>query len=218
MNNFQKYLSYITRIEVEKTSSEYNSSLVVAIQEGSYVLNAKNANYSFASLHRVFRKALKKVRFENINSVLILGCGAGSIPSIIYKELDLNLNVDAIEIDQKVVELGNKYFGLDQYSNMNVIVNDAMVYVESTDKKYDLILVDLFNGINVPQEFLTPPFFGKLKSRLNNDGQVLLNYVAYNHETKEQIDVIKELLTTSFSKKIKVYQLETINRVFHVNP
>lgn len=215
MNNFQKYLSYVYRIVVEKTTSEFNAELIVAIQEGKYVLNAKNANYSFATLHSVFQQALKKVDIKNEHSILILGCGAGSIPSIIYKELGFNPKIDAIEIDEKVIELGNKYFGLDQYPNLNIVIDDAMNFVKTTNNKYDLILVDLFTGITVPEHFLTQHFFEKLKSLLNNKGEVLINYVAYNHDTKQQVQDIENTLSNSFHGKINTYRLEGINRVFH---
>ena len=216
MTTLQKYLSYVYRIVVEKTTSKFNSQLIVAIQDGKYVLNAKNANYSFATLHKVFQQALKKVEIQNVKSILVLGCGAGSIPAIVYKELGLKPKIDAIEIDEKVIELGNKYFGLDQYSHLNVVIDDAMNFVKSTNNKYDLILVDLFKGINVPEEFLSQHFFEQLKSLLNDNGELLFNYVAYNHETKQRVKDIENVLAKSFSNRIKIHQLENINRVFYV--
>jgi spermidine synthase len=215
MTILQKYLSYVYRIVVEKTASDFNPELIVAIQEGKYVLNAKNANYSFATLHRVFQKALKKVDLNNANSILILGCGAGSIPKIIYKELNLNPKIDAIEIDKKVIELGVKYFGLDQYPNLNVVNDDAKSYVQTTNNRYDLVLVDLFKGIDVPSEFLSQHFFEQLKSILNENGELLLNYVAYNHETKEKVNEIEIELNKTFSRDNKLYRFENINRIFH---
>ena len=218
MNNFQKYLSYFYRIVVEKTTSAYNPGLIVAIQDGKYVLNSKNANYSFASLHRVFQQALAKIEWskKSINSVLVLGCGAGSIPAIIYNELNLKPKIDAIEIDEKVIELGNKYFGLGQYTNLNIIITDASNFVKTTNKKYDLILVDLFKGINVPDKFLAPPFFELLKNLVTNDGEILINFVAYNYETKQQEKEIGEKLIKIFPTHTKVYQFEYMNRIFHL--
>jgi len=215
MTILQKYLSYIYRIVVEKTTSEFNPKLIVAIQDGKYVLNANNANYSFASLHRVFQQTLRKKDLINMNSILVLGCGAGSIPTILYQELGLNPKIDAVEIDKKVIDLGNKYFGLDQYSELNIVIDDAMNFVKKTKNKYDIILVDLFQGINVPEQFLTQQFFEQLKTILNDNGKVLLNYVAYNFETKNQIQDIEVGLNKVFPKKVRITKHENINRVFH---
>lgn len=217
MNSFQKYWSYFFRLIVEQQSSKYNEQLIVAIQDGKYVLNTKNANYSFASLHRVFQKVFHKIDMTNkqFQNVLLLGVGAGSIPTIIYKELKLNPIIDGVEIDEKVVELGNKYFGLNSFTNLNVIVGDAANFVKKTDKKYDLIIVDLFNGINVPTEFLTLNFFEQLKGLFNIKGELLFNFVAYNHETKTKAKVIENELSMLFLKQITTYRLEGINKVFH---
>lgn len=216
MNSFQKYWSYVNRITVEKTSSEFNKKLVVAIQDGKYVLNATNANYSFATLHRVFQKAFNKIGIisKPPKSVLVLGCGAGSIPTIIYKELGLNPNMDAVEIDGKVIALGKKYFDLGEFSNLNIIIDDALSYVKNTANKYDLICVDVFKGINVPNEFLSQHFFEHLKSLLNEKGELLFNFVAYNHETKEQVEKIEKLLSKYFSHQ-ETFKIEGINRVFY---
>lgn len=216
MNNFQKYLSYFVRIVVEKRTSRFNPGLIVAIQNGKYVLNSKNANYSFASLHRVFQQALHKIENKNFKTVLLLGCGAGSIPSIIYNELKLDPVIDAIEIDEQVVELGNKYFNLDQYPRLNIMIDDAINFIKTTGKTYDLILVDLFKGINVPDEFLSQQFFEQLKRSLNEQGDILFNYVAYNHETKENSKTIAERLTKIFPNYTKTYRFEDINRIFHL--
>ena len=216
MTLFQKYSSYINRIVVEKTSSNFNKELIVAIQDGKYVLNATNANYSFASLHRVFRQAFKKINLseKEHNSVLVLGCGAGSIPKIIYKELSLSPKIDAVEIDDKVIELGNKYFGLNQYENLNVIIDDAVNYIKTTTKKYDLICVDVFNGLHVPEAILSLQFLTQLKTCLNKNGEVLLNFVAYNHETKQQEKELYKIMNSIFSEA-QTFKIEGINRVFY---
>lgn len=213
MNKFQKYLSYFYKIVVEKTSSKYNEQLIVAIQDGKYVLNAKNANYSFASLHRVFRQALKKIR-SNPKEILLLGCGAGSIPQIIFKEQQLSPSMDAVEIDEKVIALGKQYFHLEDYEKLNIIIDDALSFVEKCTKKYDLILIDVFNGINVPNQFISQHFLSHLKSLMKDDGEALLNFVAYNYDTKQQINDIEKTLSSIYSFT-HTYRIESINRVFH---
>jgi len=216
LNYFQKYLSYVNRITVEKIASKYNKKLVVAIEDGRYVLNATNANYSFASLHKVFQKAFYNIRLKEkkVSLVLVLGCGAGSIPSIIYKELKLSPKMDVVEIDEAVIKLGKKYFNLSDYNQLNIIIDDALNFVKTTSNKYDLICVDIFKGINVPEEFLSQHFFEHLKTLLNENGELLFNYVAYNHETKALVQKIQMLLTKYFSHH-QTFKIEGINRVFY---
>jgi spermidine synthase len=216
MNVFQKYWSYAFRIVVEQASSEFNPKLIVAIQDGKYVLNTQNANYSFGSLHRVFQQAFRKIKLtkQNTKTVLLLGGGTGSVPSIIYNELGLSPKMDTVEIDEKVIELGNKYFDLEKYSKVNVYIEDAAEFIKRTTNNYDLIVIDLFQGINVPKEFQTLNFFQKVYSLLSPQGTILFNYVAYNHETKTQTKEIGELIKNKMGVKVEIFKLENINRVF----
>ena len=216
MNWFQKYWSYFSRITVEKTSSPYNSKLIVAIQDGKYVLNTSNANYSFGSLHRVFQQTFKKIKLKEqaIESILVLGGGVGSIPSIIYNELTMNPTIDAVEIDEKVVTLGNKYFQLSQYNKLSIHIEDAMHYIENTTSMYDLIVVDLFEGIDVPKAFYQGDFFKAVKKRLNEKGMLIFNFVTYNYDTKELAKTIEKSLEKTFNTKTERFNLEKVNVVY----
>jgi spermidine synthase len=77
-------------------------------------------------------------------------------------------------------------------------------------------LVDLFNGINVPETFLSPDFFKQLQSLLNKEGEILMNFVAYNYETKQKVKEIEEMATKIFPTQSKTYRFENINRIFHL--
>jgi len=204
---------------VEESSSLHNDKLIVAIQDGKYVLNTQNANYSFGSLHRVFQKAFKIIRLKerNFSSCLLLGGGAGSIPSILYKELGLNISSTVVEIDKEVIRLGKKYFKLGDYPNLTIINEDAFVFVSNTTETYDLIAIDIFKDIMVPERFISPVFFDNIKKRLTPNGVVIFNFVSFDFETKQQIKKIEQLLTTVFKEStITTHKIESLNRVFVV--
>lgn len=204
---------------VEESSSLHNDKLIVAIQDGKYVLNTQNANYSFGSLHRVFQKAFKIIRLKerNFSSCLLLGGGAGSIPSILYKELGLNISTTVVEIDKEVIRLGKKYFKLGDYPNLTIINEDAFVFVSNTTETYDLIAIDIFKDVMVPERFISPVFFDNIKKRLTPNGVVIFNFVSFDFETKQQIKKIEQLLTTVFKEStITTHKIESLNRVFIV--
>ncbi len=204
---------------VEESSSLHNDKLIVAIQDGKYVLNTQNANYSFGSLHRVFQKAFKIIRLKerNFSSCLLLGGGAGSIPSILYKELGLNISTTVVEIDKEVIRLGKKYFKLGDYPNLTIINEDAFVFVSNTTETYDLIAIDIFKDVMVPERFISLVFFDNIKKRLTPNGVVIFNFVSFDFETKQQIKKIEQLLTTVFKEStITTHKIESLNRVFVV--
>lgn len=218
MDTFKKYLSYFNRIIVEETSSSYNAKLIVAIQNGKYVLNTANANYSFGSLHRVFQQTFQRISLSNkkISSCLLLGGGVGSVPSILHNELGLNLPITMVEIDQEVINLGNNYFSLNSYKNLTIIVDDALVYVTKEKEKYDLIVIDIFNGLLVPKQITSATFFENIKKLLTNNGTIIFNFVCFDFETKQEVKQIEQLLKTIFKKNytVSMCKIESLNRVF----
>lgn len=219
MKTLHKYLSYIIRFVVEESSSIHNDKLIVAIQDGKYVLNTQNANYSFGSLHRVFQKAFKiiKLKERNFSSCLLLGGGAGSVPSILYNELNLNLSTTVVEIDKEVIRLGKKYFKLGDYPNLKLVNEDAFVFVSNTTETYDLIAIDIFKNVVVPERFISHVFFDDIKKRLNPSGVVIFNFVSFDFETKQQVKNIEKILATVFKEyTITTHKIESLNRVFIV--
>lgn len=220
MNSFQKYWSFINRIVVEEKSTPYNPKLIVAIQNGKYVLNTSNANYSFGSLHRVFQKTFQKIKLtqKNYKNCLLLGGGAGSVPFIFYNELALNVSTILVEIDEEVIKLGEKYFELKNYPKLHLTIEDAFVFVTKTNKTFDFIIIDIFKDLMVPTCFLDAVFFDNIKKVLNPNGMVVFNFVSFNYETKQQVKKIEQLLSTVFSKnyRVTVYKIESLNKVFVV--
>jgi len=219
LKSLHKYLSYLVRFVVEDSSSLHNDKLIVAIQDGKYVLNTQNANYSFGSLHRVFQKAFKIINLKerNFSSCLLLGGGAGSVPSILYKELNLNLFTTVVEIDKEVIRLGKKYFKLGDYPNLTIVNEDAFVFVSNTTETYDLIAIDIFKDVMVPERFISPVFFDNIKKRLNPNGVVIFNFVSFDFETKQQVKNIEQLLSNVFKAyNITTHKIESMNRVFIV--
>ncbi len=51
--------------------------------------------------------------------------------------------------------------------NIKITQADAINWMDKTEEKYDLILLDLFIDNTVPADFETPDFLEKLAMRLN---------------------------------------------------
>lgn len=201
MNPFNFFLSYLYSISVEKTSSVYNPVLEVSIENGKYVLNADHSNYSFGSLHTIFLKAFQKLRIgeKQMDKVLLLGFGAGSVPAMLFEEFDLNCHITAVEIDEKVIELAKKYFNIQRFKNLKLIRADAFEYVQSCNHKFDMIVVDIFIDNKVPVQFESVKFLGALKRLMNNNSQLLFNKIV-QQGTKASYEKFKQNMTEVFGE------------------
>lgn len=175
---FKKIISYLYPINLHKTTSEISKSLEVTLVNGQVVLDSLNTNYSYGSLQRVLRKGLLNIGFENIkpmNHILVLGVAGGSVIKTLVDEIGYSGKITGIELDEKVIDLANKHFGLDKIKNLNIIHHEAFEFVLKTKLKYDLIIVDIFQDTAMPG-FLFENFFqNRLTEILNLNGFILFN-------------------------------------------
>jgi spermidine synthase len=158
--------------------------LEVIQTRGKYVLNSKNANYSFDGLHIIFNQLFQKIdinKFE-FRNILILGMGAGSIISLLRDKYNISCPITAIEKDEVVIELAKKYFNIDKYKSLTIKKTDAFDYVINTENKYDLIISDLFVDNNVPKIFTSHAYLKNLK-RISTESSCIM----YNKMTESAI-------------------------------
>ena len=86
---------------------------------------------------------------ENPGEVLIIGAGSGNDVAV---ALDRGAkSVDAVEIDPKLLEIAEKYHPNEPYSDPRVEthVDDGRAFLESSSKKWDMILLALPDSLTV---------------------------------------------------------------------
>ncbi len=195
MNSIKRFLSYFYPITIEKRIGNYLPTLEVDLRNGEYLLNGKNVNYSFGSLHHLFYQAFKQFRIEEegIKNVLILGFGAGSVAHILQKEFKMTCAITGVEIDSVMLELASEYFDLASYQNTRIVCEDANIFIRQDKNMYDLIIVDLFVERRVPKPFIKPSFIQELKQHLSPNGFLFFNRINENPRQQEET---RELIST----------------------
>lgn len=218
----KRLLSYILPIKIHESKSKISQSLEVTWNNGKLVLDSKNTNYSYGSLQKVLRKGLIAIGFEEIkamNEILILGVAGGSVIKTLVDEVQYKGNSTGVEIDEEVIRISNDYFGLNQIKNYTSIVADAKVFVSNTSKKYDLIIIDIFEDSEMPAFLFEKEFVENCKQLLEEKGYILFNTMILD---EKQIDrnnaFIKKFENTkyyckSFSKVENFNQLILIEKL-----
>ncbi|MBI5968143.1 MAG: fused MFS/spermidine synthase [Deltaproteobacteria bacterium] len=121
---------------------------------------------------------LIKVFHPEVRKVAFLGAGAYTMPISLLKDYP-HAEVDVVEIDPKVVEVGRLFFHLNEYPQISPIVDDARRYLYRSNKKYDFIFGDAFNGLRyIPAHLVTLEFFRLVKNRLSDKGVYMMNIVS----------------------------------------
>jgi 2-polyprenyl-3-methyl-5-hydroxy-6-metoxy-1,4-benzoquinol methylase len=199
MKTIYYILSFLYPVTVELTGSSHNPFLEIVLFNGRYSLNSKNTNYSFGTLHTLFKKIFRKLNLNwiNINDVLILGFGTGSIAEIIGK-FKPGCAIDGVEIDEKVLELGRRYFNTRSPDNVTIHCAPAEKFIEDCRKQYDLIVIDVFLDMIVPPEIETEHFLICVRNSLKPQGMVIFNKVLYTRSINEQMPGLINLYQKCF--------------------
>lgn len=174
---FKSLLSYFVDIQMEYTSSEFNEDLYVFLSDGRYQLRTNKAIYSFEDKYVNFFKTFKALDWEkmNIEKVLLLGLGLGAIPQMLESNFNKQFEYHVVEIDEEIINLANKYTLDDLKSPTYVYEMDAEIFVDISEEKFDLIIVDIFIDRTVPKKFESADFLEKLKYLLYDNGVILFN-------------------------------------------
>ena len=153
---------------------------------------------------------------RDISSLLILGLGAGNV----LERIPENVVIDMVEIDPRVVALSKEVLNFRLGENQQLIIDDARHFLRVTNKRYDLILVDLFLGNTLPIHVFTEEAFELMKSRLNPQGLVLVNLEGGIGKEDKQIATIMKTAGAVFpSVKLTTTEPEMYTSVFlHLSP
>jgi spermidine synthase len=174
---FKSILSYFIDIQIEYTSSEFNEDLFVFLSDGRHQLRTNKAIYSFEDKYVNFYKTFKALDWEKINieKVLVLGLGLGAIPQMLEINFEKQFEYHVVEIDEEIINLAQKYTLNELKSPIYVYEMDAEIFVDITEEKFDLIIIDIFIDSTVPKKFESADFLEKLKYLLYDNGIILFN-------------------------------------------
>ncbi len=127
-------------------------------------------------------------------NLLILGLGTGT-----YATQCLNyfpgIEVEGVEIDEKIVDLAKEYFRLPP--EVNVSVNDGRAHLQNSGI-YDVILVDAYQDITIPFQMSSLEFFGMVKDHLKENGVMVVNMNMRSNKEGSINDYLCDTIASQF--------------------
>ncbi len=114
---------------------------------------------------------------DNPSRILIVGLGGGTLPYT-YNLLFPKTEIIVSEIDEAVVRVAERFFDFEQNDRIKVDVSDARVYIKRAalrGEKFDLVILDAFNGDYIPEHLMTREFLEEVKALLPEHGMVVAN-------------------------------------------
>ena len=156
---------------------------------------------------------------------LVLGGGGFTYPKY-YISKYYDKRMDVVEINEKCVEWAKEYFYLDELiedyddkkERLNIIIDDAIKYINTCNKKYDYILIDLFDGVLPVDEIYEGNNINNLKRLLNENGIIVINYVISNGNIYKYKEVLRKIVKLTKNYKIitNKYYFNTTNNMGNV--
>jgi spermidine synthase len=112
-----------------------------------------------------------------VERMLVIGNAGGTIARA-YGELYPDVEIDGVEIDPEVTEAGRRYLGLGDNPKLVVHDADGRPFLQLTDRRYDVIVVDAYRQPYIPFYLATKEFFELARERLEPGGILALNVAA----------------------------------------
>ncbi len=157
----------------------------------------------------------KELEGEDLD-LLILGMGSGTYATQLSRYFD-NINVEGVEIDDKITDLAHRYFELPVTTK--VTTYDGRAYLAAIDGLYDVIMVDAYQDITIPFQMSSVEFFSMVKEHLAPGGVMVVNMNMYSDDDAGDDE---ELAGTDFGTgnalgdqaSINTFLADTISSVF----
>ncbi len=141
--------------------------------------------------------------------MLILGMGTGTYATQCRRYLGIE-NIEGVEIDEKITELADKYFELPD--DIPVVTYDGRAFLNATDEKYDVIMVDAYQDITIPFQMSSVEFFTLVKDHLNPGGVMVVNMNMRGSKDGSINDYLADTIASVFSDVYTVDVAGSTNR------
>ncbi|NLH18189.1 MAG: fused MFS/spermidine synthase [Phycisphaerae bacterium] len=96
------------------------------------------------------------------------------------------MEIDVAEIDPEIPPIATQYMGFETDDKLKVHVEDGRIFIKKRlrhnppEPKYDMVILDAFNGDYIPFHLMTREFLEEVKGVLADDGVVVANVFSSN--------------------------------------
>jgi spermidine synthase len=193
---------------VYETESAYN--YIQVIEQNGYTMLRLNEGQGIHSIYQpdqynfngTWEQVLSApffnsapVKLTDVTDIAIVGLAAGTTAREAAAAFP-NVQIDGIEIDPVIVEVGRKYFDMNE-PNLNVIIQDGRWALENSNRQYDVISIDAYRPPYIPYSLTSREFFQVVYDHLKTDGVVVIN-VGRGGDDRRLIDSLYATIASIF--------------------
>lgn len=180
-----------------KSTTKYTSLSFSSTAEALELRAGSGALHSAIHLERPEKLALKNLEYlagillfiPAPRNILILGTGGGSLLHFLHCHYPQS-KLTTVEIDAELLLFAQQNMRLPEASeHLSYVIDDAANFVRHSPQQYDLILVDIFNGTQMPDWISSIEHMQLIHSRLTEQGAIGYNLlIDSDHDFNQYCD------------------------------
>ena len=115
--------------------------------------------------------------------VLMIGLGGGSMLKYLHRHLPES-DLTTVEISQPVIDFRQAFLIPPDDERHRIVCADGAQFVRQPPQRYDLILVDGFDGRGIPDALCSRGFYQHVRAALTADGLMVANVQAETSQAR----------------------------------
>ncbi len=151
-----------------------------------------------------------------IENLLVVGLGAGTVPKLYTETYGADVHIDGIEIDPGVIEVGRRYFDMNE-ANLNSVAEDGRYFLRQSDLVYDVVAIDAYRPPYIPFQLTTVEFFQEIQAQLSDDGIVALNAGQGPNRDDRLVRALSQTMRAVFPTVIVLEPSTTSNNLIYAS-
>ncbi len=196
--------SYIYPQTIARFASLYNKDIRVVEEHGRNKILVNGSPQSGPYIEKLWKQACRAFAIPkkfSPESILVMGIAGGTVIHLLSLWYP-HAKITAVDIDQTMIDIGKRFFGLKQMKNLVMKQADAKVFVSQEGQKshhYDLIIVDLSFGRIIPAFVIREDFLKDIKTLKGKNGLAVINFLR-ERQYREISKHLKQTLANLFER------------------
>lgn len=117
------------------------------------------------------------VAYKRPSRLLIIGGGVHTLSAALLHSLP-DIQIDAVEIDPGLTDLAARFCGFKPNSRLNVYSQDGKSFLLTTNKRFDMIIIDAFSHLRIPSSLTDSHTAQLTHDALSKQGITAINVIS----------------------------------------
>ncbi|MEH6825258.1 MAG: fused MFS/spermidine synthase [Motiliproteus sp.] len=166
--NHDSHYGNLKVVDYQYQDRHIREMMIDGLIQGGVDMTDGQSIYAYPYFLTLLPYALK----PQIDTALVIGLGAGIVPRWLEQR---GITTDVVDIDAAVFDFAERYFKVNISGKK--VAQDARYFLQNSSDRYDLVVLDVFNGDTTPGHLLSLEALTLVRERLAEDGILTVNLV-----------------------------------------